>query len=134
MKKIIVFLAFLLLLGNAAAQNKSSDKILDVNYTATYKNTLSFKWLSRISESQDWSIRSFTAGGAYNLNTGASRLSVTYDLWRGNEINSQIYKRYGLAYTTQGKSTNLSFSIFQTDVPNQIGSFQGRLDLNTKFN
>jgi hypothetical protein len=123
----------LLLSVIATAQNRPTDKTLDINYIASYKDSFSLKWSSKLSEKQDWALKSFTAGGAYNLNKATNRFSVVYDFWRGCEPNAGISTRYGMAYNTQSKFTNLSFSIFQTDSFTAPSGIAGRIDINMKF-
>lgn len=131
--KTLTTLIVLLLSVIATAQNRPSDKTLDINYIASYKDSFSLKWSSKLSEQQEWSLKGFTAGGAYNLNRSANHFSVVYDFWRGCEPNAGISTRYGMAYNTQSKFSNLSFSIFQTDSLTAPSGIAGRIDINMKF-
>ncbi len=131
--KKIIAIGFICAAQISIAQNKLHDNTLDINYTATYKDNFSLRWSSRLSEQQNWSLKGFTAGGAYSLTGKSNRFSLTYDMWRGTEINAPLSSRYGLSYNTQSKYSNFSFSILHIDVPNQPKGFQGRIDLNMKF-
>ena len=132
MKKLIT-LAVAMLSSAALSQIRPTERTLDINYTASYKSDFSVRWSSRLSESQDWAIKGFNTGAAYNLNRGANRFAITYDLWRGCELNAPLSQRYGVSYSSQGKFSNMSFSVFQTQTPNQPTILQGRIDLNMKF-
>jgi hypothetical protein len=123
----------LMLSSVAFAQLRPNDKTLDINYTATYKSDFSVRWSSKLAESQDWAIKGFNTGAAYNLNRGANRFALTYDLWRGAELNAPLSQRYGMSYSSQSRFSNLSFSVFQIQTPNQPSVIQGRIDLNMKF-
>lgn len=129
MKKLIL-MTVLLMSSNVFAQNKASNNTLDINYMATYKSEFTLRMSSRLSENDGWALKGFTVGGAYRAN---SRLSLTYDLWRGNEYNAPIGRRFGLAFSTQSRFSNLNLSLYQTDAPNAPSGIAGRLDITMKF-
>lgn len=121
-------------LSTTAFAQLRKDNVLDLNYNASFKDSFSLRWSSRIAESQDWTLKGFNAGGAYSLNKGPTRLAVTYDLMRGYNDGAEIGHRYGLAFSTTAPNLNLAFSLFKTDgANNQMNGFSGRLDLNMKF-
>lgn len=132
MKKLIL-MTVLLMSSNVFAQNKVSNNTLDINYMATYKSEFTLRMSSRLSENDGWALKGFNGGGAYNIGRGNSRFSLTYDLWRGNEYNAPIGRRFGLAFSTQSRFSNLNLSLYQTDAPNAPSGIAGRLDITMKF-
>ena len=133
MKNIVTLIVVCAFSSTALAQFRK-DNVLDLNYNASFRDSFSLRWSSRIAESQDWNLRGFNAGGSYALNKGSTRLSVTYDLWRGYNDNDPMAHKYGLAFSTTAPNLNLAFSLFKTDgANNQMNGFSGRLDLNMKF-
>ena len=132
MKTLIVASATMLS-SLAFSQYHMSDKTLDINYLGTYKSDFSLRWSSKLAESQNWEVRAFNTGAAYNLNRGANRFAITYDLWRGPELNAPLAHRYGMSYSSTSRLSNLSLSVFQVQAPNQPSMIQGRIDINMKF-
>lgn len=131
--KTIIIASTTMLSSLAFAQNPMSDKTLDINYLATYKSDFSLRWSSKLAESQNWEVRAFNTGAAYNLNRGANRFAITYDLWRGCELNAPMSQRYGMSYSSTSRLSNLSVSVFQVQIPNQPNIIQGRIDFSMKF-
>lgn len=111
----------------------AQDKTLDINYFASYGNSVSFRWSSRLAESQDWKLRAFTAGGLYNVSGGKNKLSIIYDVWRGCELGADVSSKYGLNYSTQGKSSSMNFTLYKIDGTHGQDGLSGRIDINMKF-
>lgn len=121
-------------LSTTAFAQWQKDNVLDLNYNASFKDSFSLRWSSRLAESQDWTLRGFNAGGSFALNQGPTRLSVTYDLMRGYNAGAEVGSRYGLSFSQVASNMNLAFSLFKSDgMANQMNGFSGRLDLSMKF-
>jgi hypothetical protein len=105
---------------------------LDLNYNASYRNSLNFRWSSRLSEASDWGLMGFNTGASWSANQGLGRLSVTYDMFRGYEPCADIGARYGLAYSLSTPTTGLNLSLYNTSGTRNDG-VSAKLDINMKF-
>ena len=114
------------------AQLPTNDKVLDLNYTASYGNSLSLRLSSRLSESQNWHLRGFNAESIYGINGKHNQFAITFGLTRGYELNARTTTRYGLTYNSQSEFANFSISLYQTEGTNCSG-LSGRIDINMKF-
>lgn len=129
--KTLIFATTVLM--SASVFSQTNNNTLDINYLASFKDTFTLKLSSKLSENNDWSLRGFSGGGAYSVGGASSRFSLTYDLWRGNELNAPLSKRFGLAYSTQSRFNSVSFSMYQTDALNAPSGLAGKLDITMKF-
>lgn len=131
--KTLIFATTVLMSASVFSQSTTNNNTLDINYTALFKDTFTLKLNSKLSEDNNWALKGFSGGGAYNIGGASSRFSLTYDLWRGNELNAPISKRFGLAFSSQSRFNTVSFSMYQTDALNAPSGLAGKLDITMKF-
>lgn len=109
------------------------NNVLDLSYTASYRDSVGLTWASKLSEANDWKLQGFTGGAFADLRTGPSKLTLSYDVLRGYKLSDPVVYRYGLTYRTGGPNSSLNLSLFNNDGFNNLKGWYGKLDLSTKF-
>lgn len=115
--------------GSIMAQG-FKDNTLDINYNASYRNNFSLRASTRLSENNNWDLRGFNTGASMRIMPG---FNLTYDLWRGHELNANMISRYGVGYQFSKSDFNLNLSLQSTNGSLREDGFHGRIDLSMKF-
>jgi len=106
------------------------ENTLDVNYNAMYRDTLSLRASTRLSDRNNWNLRGFNAGAGFRLMPG---FSITYDLSRGNAPTASLISRYGFGYQYSKPNFNINISAYSFNGTPREDGIHGRIDLSIKF-
>jgi len=108
----------------------------DVNYTLSFKDYLGLKWTSKLGEVEDkFNLQGFNGQFFYNMDIGKSKLSVTYDTYKGLTAFDKLASKWGFSFINSGPNSNVSISLYNYS---EFGQFRmngigGSIDIQQKF-
>lgn len=124
-----LLLCFGILLSCLCSAQKGD--FLDFNYNMSYRDTLGFKWTSKLQNKDDWNLQSFNSQAYWMVNLGGLKFNLTYDAFRN--ANSLMGNRYGLSFINSGPNTSINISLFNNDNFNTLDGMGGKIDINMRF-
>jgi len=118
------------LAATAAMSQSMKNDTLDINYNAVYRDSLSLRASTRLSEKEHWDLKGFNAG--INLKPWPG-LNMTYEVSRGVEPNAQMISKYSFGYQISKQNFNLNMSLYSFSGTPRDDGIHGRIDFSMKF-